>query len=184
MEFVDSLIAEVANPWRDAPNRAVQVAARPDDWSTPVSIDRGKELYFGNVANCVKCHGEMADGEGVTDDWDDWTKEMGDPQDVDVVRRFTALGAMKPRHITPRNLRQGVFRGGRRPEDLYRRIINGIGGTPMPAAPMKPHDAAPDDPRLTTDDVWHLVAYVRQLAFESQGVPGYEDLTYAGDGTR
>src|SRR5207248_2464538 len=34
---------------------------------------------------------------------------------------------------SPRNLRLGVYRGGRRPLDLYYRIHDGINGTPMPA---------------------------------------------------
>ena len=63
----------------------------------------------------------------------------------------------------PRNLEYGVYRGGSRPEDLYRRILNGISGTPMPAIPLRPDDAKPDDQRLTADDVWHLVAYVLSL---------------------
>ena len=35
--------------------------------------------------------------------------------------------------IVPRNLTRGLFRGGRRPIDIYRRIYAGINGTPMPA---------------------------------------------------
>jgi hypothetical protein len=33
----------------------------------------------------------------------------------------------------------------------------------MPAIPLRPDDAKPDDQRLTADDVWHLVAYVLSL---------------------
>ena len=48
--------------------------------------------------------------------------------------------------------------------DIYRRIHNGIAGTPMPAAALQPAGAKPDDQRLTPDDLWHLVAYVFSLA--------------------
>ena len=72
-------------------------------------------------------------------------------------------GVLAPRPARPRNLEYGVYRGGSRPEDLYRRILNGISGTPMPAVPLRPADAKPDDQRLTSDDVWHLVAYVLSL---------------------
>ena len=34
--------------------------------------------------------------------------------------------------IKPRDLTSGVYRGGRRPLDIYRRIHAGIKGTPMP----------------------------------------------------
>ena len=62
---------------------------------------------------------------------------------------------MRPKKIRPRNLRMPVFRGGNRPEDTYRRIINGIEGTPMPSSPT-----------LTPEEIWALVAYVRAMPYE------------------
>jgi len=68
-------------------------------------------------------------------------------------------------------LRLNVFRGGRRPIDLYWRIHNGIAGTPMPAAPMRAADADETDTRLTSNDIWDLIAYVRSLPFDDLSAP-------------
>jgi mono/diheme cytochrome c family protein len=126
------------------------------------SVDRGRELFFGDVANCVKCHGETGRGDGQTTDHDDWTKEL-EPANREAVAEYKAAGALAPRTIRPRNLQQGVFRGGQRPIDLFYRIRNGIDGTPMPAALMKPQDAAPSTLGLTETDIWCLVAFVRSI---------------------
>ena len=46
-----------------------------------------------------------------------------------------------------------MFRGGGEPEVLFRRIANGIEGTPMPAATA-----------LSDDEIWALVAYVKSFS--------------------
>lgn len=132
-------------------------------------IARGKELFSGNVANCAQCHGTLALGDGQVTDYDEWTAEwttknnppINPKTDINRVDAFRALGALPPRNIRPRNLRMGIYRGGRRPVDIYLRIKNGIAGTPMPAASSK----------LTDLDVWALVAYVRSLPYEPISQP-------------
>ena len=52
---------------------------------------------------------------------------------VAAVSAALATDSLPPRTATPRNLRQGIYRGGRRPVDIYRRIYAGINGMPMPA---------------------------------------------------
>lgn len=163
MREVETLVSFVVQKWIDAPSRVVSVPPKPADWDLSGSIRRGQELFLGQVANCVKCHGPEGLGDGQTDDYDEWAKEMFDPQNPDVGREYFALGALKPRKIRPRNLRQGIFHGGRRPENLYCRIHNGIAGTPMPAAPMRISDAKSEENRLTPDDLWHLVDFVQHL---------------------
>jgi hypothetical protein len=163
LEDLQPLVAYVVQAWAETRERAVQVPAKPGNWGQADSIRRGQQLYFGDVANCVKCHGQHFAGDGQTQDYDDWTKEILDPQRPESVRPYLALGALKPRQVRPRNLAQGVFHGGSDPEDLFLRIHNGIGGTPMPAAPMKPAEAKPHDIRLSSDDVWHLVDFVLHL---------------------
>ena len=81
---------------------------------------------------------------------------------------YLAMGGLPPRNIVPRNLRQGVFRGGRRPADIFYKIKNGIEGTPMPKANMN---------SLTTDDIWHLVNYVQSLQYDDMSRPGLEEFT-------
>jgi hypothetical protein len=64
--------------------------------------------------------------------------------------------------IAPRDLRQGYFRGGSRPIDVYRRIWAGIPGGPMPA--LGEIRNAQGEPFVSSDDVWCLVHYVRHIA--------------------
>jgi mono/diheme cytochrome c family protein len=161
------ILVDVAQRWLNAPQQITEVPHPPTNWDLAASVVKGRELFLGNVANCVKCHGETARGDGQTNDYDDWTKEYLDPQNPTSADPYVALGALPPVHIRPRNLRRGVFRGGHRPADLYLRIHNGIAGTPMPAASMKPAGAGPEDQRLSPEDLWHLMDYVRQLSEES-----------------
>ena len=63
------------------------------------------------------------------------------------------------RPILPRNLRLGIYRFGRRPLDLFRRVHEGINGVPMPGGAATPG--------FTPDEMWHVVDYVRSLPFES-----------------
>ena len=54
------------------------------------------------------------------------------------------------------DLSSGMFRGGGRPIDIYRRISSGINGTPMPAF----EKLFQDNP----DAIWHLVHFIRATA--------------------
>lgn len=128
------------------------------------SVKNGESLYQGKVANCYQCHGTLALGDGQLTDYDDWTKDWTvfaglNPADREEIDPMLELGALKPRTIPPRNLRSGVYRGGARPEDLYRRLVNGIEGTPMPALPLKP-----ENPQgLSEQEVWDIVNYLLSL---------------------
>jgi len=168
-EFADQLapilgqVRGVVQRWLDAPQQVTPAPPPPADWNSPDAVRRGRTLFNGKVANCAKCHGETGRGDGENVDYDDWGREIVDPQNPDAVAPYLALGALRPYPARPRNLEYGIYRGGSRPEDLYRRILNGIAGTPMPAVPLRPADAQPDDQRLTPVDVWDLVAYVLSL---------------------
>jgi|GEM_PF-294839 len=125
------------------------------------SIALGREMFtheqaftFENKqyqgAACIKCHGPTGLGDGQTTDFDDWTKFAYDPakwsywnaerwgekptKQGELVPGWLVepLGALPERNIVPRNLRLGVYRGGRRPLDIYYRLHEGIKGTPMP----------------------------------------------------
>ena len=125
--------------------------------ATPERIAHGRELFLGAEgagANCVSCHGEDGRGGGpsaeevnpvtqkrerVKDDWGD--------------------------EISPRDLTAGLYRFGRRPIDLYRRIYAGINGTPMPEHfGMQITEADGTQRLLDEEDVWDLVHYVRSLS--------------------
>lgn len=174
LAVVTAFASESVQKWLDAEASVTEIAARPSDWNMLESVAKGRELFFGTVANCIKCHGDTALGDGQITDYDEWTKEIIDPNNPNSARPYVALGALEPRTIRPRNLRQGIYRGGNRPIDVYWRIHNGIAGTPMPAAPIKPDDAPPEDKRLSKEDIWHLVDYVQSLPFESISKPWHE----------
>lgn len=156
--WVDAMPTPVAAGWKDLDGEALSA-----------SIERGRELFHGRVANCVGCHGTEGNGQSVTLDYDDWTKEYSTrlgltPDDREAMRPFRDAGALRPRPIQPRNLQQAVLRGGNDPDQLYRRITQGIAGTPMPAVTVVEE---PNGLGLTNDQVWDLVRYIRALGENS-----------------
>lgn len=182
-ETTEFLVAEVLEPiaekWSAAADAIIEVPEMPADIDLAASIEKGRELFFGDKANCVKCHGVTALGDGQANDYDDWSKNIfkidtklnglatGDLDADDrrwaaEFRQVLAGDSLKPRTIPPRNLRQGIYRGGRRPVDLYYRIHAGINGAPMPAA------KGTVDPQ----DIWHIINYVRSLPYGLDGELG------------
>ena len=174
----------------------------PADIDLVASIAKGKELFYGDKANCVKCHGVTGLGDGQANDYDDWNKaivEIGkelssgsaaaretstsgmSPDELsehraqlawlDKFGRVLDGDALEPRTIPPRNLRHGIYRGGRRPIDLYYRIHAGINGAPMPAAKGT----------VPPEEIWHIVNYVRSLPYELDGELGADKPMLARD---
>ncbi len=180
---IENLVGKIASSWAAAdaashfdvrpPSGFPLVGQTTDAQSQHLlndSITHGRELFQGKVANCASCHGMEAAGDGVVSDFDDWTKDWTiqaglDPKDKQQLKPMLSLGALKPRNILPRNLRSGIARGGSRPEDLYLRIVCGIEGTPMPAAPMQPELTY----GLSETDVWDLVNFLLSLRNNATG---------------
>ena len=169
-EIIRLFVAEVTQKWIDAESNTTDPTPPDPDRDLAKSVAHGRELFYGPIANCVKCHGDSALGDGQTTDYDDWTKLL-EPTKPELLAKFRKLGALEPRNIHPRNLRLGVYRGGRRPIDLYWRLKNGIDGTPMPAVLMLPDDAQPGAKGLTEADLWSLIDYVRNLPYETISNP-------------
>lgn len=92
---------------------------------------RATELYRDA---CASCHGPTGKGDGVQEQVD----EEGFP-------------------TRPRDLTIGIFRGTPDVVELYRRVVAGIPGTPMPMSDW-----------AYGDDAWHLVNYVLSLSSEKQ----------------
>jgi cytochrome c oxidase cbb3-type subunit I/II len=96
---------------------------------TPESVQRGRAIYDQN--GCAACHGEggLGDGtsHGLVDEW-------GNP-------------------IVPTDLTSGHLKCGNTGEVIYRTLMVGMGGTPMPSfnGSMKP------------DEAWDLVHYIESL---------------------
>lgn len=170
---VRDIAADFVGRWSEAPQFVTEVPERPTMTEVELveSRRRGQTLFYGAVANCVKCHGDSALGDGQLTDYDEWTKEfIGDGKDLAVVHQYEALGMPTPRTIKPRNLRLGVYRGGMRPLDIYWRLRNGIEGSPMPAVTLKP-EGDPNAKGLTENDIWDIVNYVQSLPYESISNP-------------
>jgi hypothetical protein len=86
--------------------------------------------------------------------------------------------ALRPRPIPPRNLRLGLYRGGRRPIDLYRRLYTGINGAPMPGVgPSGPGGKG----SVADAEIWHIVNYIRSLPYEFDGELGADRPMVAQD---
>ena len=194
MDTINEVIANVAQSWAVAGGRAMVVKEPPQDYPLTTrdidgtqeqrdklseSIANGRTIFHGNVANCATCHGNTALGDGQKNDYDIWSKDWLQPLNLDAKNReqispYLKLGALKPRNIVPRNLRSGMYRGGSQPVDIYMRIVQGIDGTTMPAAAMKPQNPL----GLSENDVWDVVNYVLSLPYEhisnsSAGVPPF-----------
>ncbi len=112
---------------------------------------RGRELYLSKTLNCADCHGVDGGGNG--------------PQTI-AFEKNPVTGELYPEaglHDVwdnlnqPRNLKTGIYRGGRRPIDLFNRIHAGIKGSRMPSFKNTPHE-----------DIWHVVNYVLSVPFESE----------------
>ncbi len=83
---------------------------------------------------CASCHGATGEGDGVTDQ----TDEKGIP-------------------TRPRDLTMGVFKGNPDPKEVYRRIVLGMPGTPMPMSDWS-----------YGDDAWHLTNYILGMSSVEQ----------------
>jgi mono/diheme cytochrome c family protein len=92
---------------------------------------RALELYKDA---CASCHGNTARGDGTQEQKDD----EGFP-------------------TRPRDLTAGVFKGSPDPIAVYRHIVAGIPGSPMPMSDW-----------AYGADAWHLVNYVRSLSSDTQ----------------
>ena len=122
----------------------------PGDAQYRQSVANGRILFLSADTKCAACHGESGRGDG--------------PQTT-TYQKSSAGENPKPglfddwgNKIQPRDLTKGIYRGGRRPIDLFRRIRVGIKGTPMPTFGA-----------LTDRQVWDLVNYVMSIPHQENG---------------
>lgn len=130
-EVVPEIIAEVLGPWQQSETQVV-LPQTPMPEFTPESIEEGRQEFVR--AECYKCHG--IDGRGGT-------------QGVDVGDDSWGHKAAAA------DLTSGIYRGGGRPIDIYRRIYAGITGSPMGAFGQNYEE----DP----DTVWRLVHFIKNV---------------------
>ncbi len=85
-------------------------AAEPAPPLSPQLLEKGKAAF---TANCVSCHGENGDGNGVAGKY------------------------MQPK---PRNWAKDKFKKGNQITDIFKTITDGLDGTSMPAFNTLPAD--------------------------------------------
>ncbi len=130
-DYIPEFVGDVTNRWLSAKlNFTHPISPRPV--FTPDVVALGKVAFLSK--GCSGCHGE--DGRGHT------------PENF---KRNDSWG-----HPTrAADLTSGMLRGGQEPIDVYRRILNGINGSPMPGF----KSALEKEP----DTIWHLVAFVLDI---------------------
>jgi mono/diheme cytochrome c family protein len=190
-DAVMELLAEVVENW-DAANEQIIVPNEefiPAEDRSPAevqaSVVKGRELFYGAKANCIKCHGPTGLGDGQQDDFNNWQKahkkfledtaklanqeERDESQEENLDHREEVAELIYPlRNAIPRNLRQGVYRGGNRRLDVFRKIYAGIAGTPMPGSgPASPGAKG----TISEADMWNIVDYVVSLPYEPSSQP-------------
>lgn len=131
-EFVQESVDSIRQAWADA-NSELVMPLTPMPPMTAETIEKGHELYVEQV--CNKCHG--LDGRG------------GLAGNIEIVKDTWG------HETAAADLTSGMYRGGGRPIDIYRRIYSGINGTPMPGFAQ----AFSEEP----DNVWYLVHFIRDM---------------------
>ena len=109
----------------------IPIVFPPAHTTTPEIIIRGLEAY--RQMQCSVCHGEKARGDGPL------AKELTDPTGEPV----------RPADLTSKRLKSGQG-----PQAIYRTIMTGLDGTPMPSY----------GDSLEPDEGWALALYIYSLA--------------------
>ncbi len=148
-EYIPGLVQNVMRKWKQARSQEVlPLTSQPE--FTVEHVKRGQAAFVSK--GCVKCHGE--DGRGQTkenigkDSWGNPTRAA--------------------------DLTSGMLHGGSEPLDIYRRIVSGINGTPMPGF----KNALVSEP----ETIWDLVAFVLYVSNRRRAgeVPSPGERTLAG----
>jgi mono/diheme cytochrome c family protein len=177
------ILSPIVAKWKDA--QPTDVPKPPEDFGKAESIARGKELFYtkGNCFTCHGPTA-LGDGQEVPDKWNEqldkihativsMDKTLTDDNDAEGDKKLSAEDRQKivarARELSkvldydslpirkgqPRNLRAGIYRGGREPYELYYRLSNGIWASAMPNVPAD----------MPPEDIWHLIDYVLELPY-------------------
>ena len=163
--FTDAaaLVAENWGNAEDPENLVIPTTPRPPD--TEKSRTRGRSLFVDTKINCAKCHGEGGRGNG------GFLKDV--QKNLETQQNYPTPGLRDAWHkmIQPRNLTSGIYRGGRRPLDVFRRVTAGIKATPMAGFVTT----------LPEVDRWHIVNYVLSIPIDGAFIDEHGHQYHGGD---
>jgi mono/diheme cytochrome c family protein len=172
-EVLESVAQGIFGKWKSAQSQVFNPPV-PRTPPTRQSILHGRDLFLGyksrkgNTVDCVGCHGPLALGDGASFVGQEVFNDVvfgGDPStQADRLARYSDKTRELWKNslddwgnpLRPNNLNRGVYKGGRRPIDLYWRIAKGITGAKMPG----------HYPTLEADEIWDLVNFVLALPYE------------------
>ena len=123
-------IAPASDPKGDGTGTGV-IRVPPEPPFTPEARARALERF---ADACAGCHGKTGRGDGTEEQKD----EKGYP-------------------TRPRDLTLGVYKGIPDPRDVYRRVVAGMPGTPMPLSDWS-----------FGEDAWHLIHLIRSWSSDEQ----------------
>jgi mono/diheme cytochrome c family protein len=138
---VNDFLLSIVTQWQDAqaPNNLIQPGPYPvaSDQDMRESVQRGFDLFVRakaegskKSAGCLGCHTDFGRQSAY---------------------KYDAWGTI----VRPVDVTTGLYRGGRRPIDLYYRISSGINGVNMPAS----------KDNLEPKDIWDLVNFLQVLPY-------------------
>jgi mono/diheme cytochrome c family protein len=169
--FSDEIVKEAADAvfkkWKPGQAQVVNPPV-PRTPSNRESILRGRELFL--KTDCKDCHGTLARGDGgsfVPQDVFNFVLFGGNPSErqarLDTYdAKIKEMWKQKPDEwgnpLRPANLNRPVYKGGRRPIDLYWRIAKGINGSQMPG----------HYPSINEQQIWDLVNFLLVLPYEPE----------------
>ncbi|HTU89034.1 MAG TPA: cytochrome c [Gemmataceae bacterium] len=143
---VVALLGDFLKAWAASNAKGMKLSSYPykedDDGQRSASIRRGFRLFTDpkGAASCINCHVDF--GRQAPFRYDKW-------------------GTL----VRPANLTAGVYRGGRRPLDIYWRIAGGIDPSQMPRADFEDRTSNKEQWRDNADPYWDLVNFVQALPY-------------------
>lgn len=127
LAYVKTLVPGLENA---KPGQRISLPTETPD--TPQSIQEGRQVYESTTAGCVSCHGNEGHGDG---------KKSANLKDIWGDR------------VVPRDLTRGPLKWGDTKAEIYRSLMAGIPGTPMPGY----------EKTLTPKQLWSLVHYLKSI---------------------
>ena len=145
------ITAELAESLAELPDMVAETAEElAEAWARANTRRKGRAIFISAAAKCTNCHGPHGLGNGRQTEEFETNDETG--------KKWPEPGLHDKwgNIVKPRNLTAGIYRGGRRPIDLFRRVRAGIKGSAMPAF---------GESVISDENLWHLINYVKSIPF-------------------